>query len=77
MCVFSLMRIYGVRLVTGTMYFFWTGRLVGDVPLCVKFRCRFELAVTQRATIADMFALGLGDGYEVWKWQRGLWAWEK
>jgi len=49
-------------------YFFWIDRWVGDVPLCVKFCCLFKLAVTLKATITGMFALGLGECGEIWKW---------
>ena len=57
--------------------YFWTDWWVGDAPLCEKFCRLFDLSVVQKATVAEMFVLGWGEGGGAWKWRRRLLAWEE
>ncbi|CAJ2637850.1 unnamed protein product [Trifolium pratense] len=42
-----------------------------------RFGRLFELAETKSRTVAEMFALGWGEGGEAWVWRRQLRAWEE
>jgi len=60
----------------GTCTFFWTDRWLGEVILCDRFRRLFDLTKDRMVTVADMFALGWGEGGEAWQ-GRCLLAWEE
>ncbi|PNX85591.1 receptor-like kinase, partial [Trifolium pratense] len=40
---------------------------VDEVPLCERFGRLFQLAETKSRTVAEMFALGWGEGGEAWE----------
>jgi hypothetical protein len=56
----------------GATTLFWLDRWVGDVPLRDMFRRLFELFDTKMSYVAQMVALGWGEGGEAWKWRRRL-----
>ncbi|PNX60369.1 kinesin-like protein, partial [Trifolium pratense] len=65
------------RVGDGSDTFFWTDPWVDEIPLCQRFGRLFELAETKSRTVAEMFALGWGEGGEAWEWRRQLRAWEE
>ena len=50
---------------------------LGVVPLCVRFRRLFDLAVDKSTTVAQIFFRGWEDGGAGWRWRRRLWVWEE
>jgi hypothetical protein len=60
----------------GTDIFFWTVPWVDGIPLSERFGRLFDLAVTKRSTVAEMFSLGWGVDGEAWVWRRQLRGWE-
>ncbi|CAJ2679133.1 unnamed protein product [Trifolium pratense] len=65
------------RVGDGSDTFFWTDPWVDEIPLCQRFGRLFELAETKSCMVAEMFALGWGEGGEAWVWRRQLRAWEE
>ncbi|PNY15039.1 cysteine-rich receptor-like protein kinase, partial [Trifolium pratense] len=58
------------RVGDGSDTFYWTDLWVDGVPLCERFGRLFQLAETKSRTVAEMFALGWGEGGEAWEWRR-------
>jgi len=52
-------------------------RWAGEVPLRERFSRLFDLALDKCVSVADMQALGWGEGDEVWTWCRRLLTWEE
>lgn len=46
----------------GRNIYFWTDNWVGGVPLGIKFRRLFDLAVHPKSSVAEMAALGWEEG---------------
>ncbi|GAU18664.1 hypothetical protein TSUD_124970 [Trifolium subterraneum] len=42
----------------GMETFFWTDTWLGRIPLCVRFRRQFDLAINKSSTVAEMSSLG-------------------
>ncbi|GAU40791.1 hypothetical protein TSUD_348880 [Trifolium subterraneum] len=60
----------------GSDTFFWTDPWTAETPLCERFGRLFDLAETKSATMAEMFALGWGDGGEAWADSSDRWLWQ-
>ncbi|GAU24512.1 hypothetical protein TSUD_156240 [Trifolium subterraneum] len=56
----------------GTDTLFWSDPWVDEIPLCLRFRRLFDLAVTQLCSVAEMALLGWGAGGAAWVWRRPL-----
>ncbi|GAU51172.1 hypothetical protein TSUD_412070 [Trifolium subterraneum] len=65
------------RVGNGADTLFWSDPWLEGVPLCVRFRRLFDLAVNQSISVADMWELGWGEGGAGWQWRRQLWVWEE
>ncbi|GAU40992.1 hypothetical protein TSUD_92170 [Trifolium subterraneum] len=61
----------------GSDTFFWTDPWVEGIPLCERFGHLFDLAGNKSVSVAEMFALGWGEGGEAWVWRRQLRVWEE
>lgn len=55
----------------------WTNNWVGRVPLRIKFRRLFDLALNRECTVEEMAVLGWEEGGNTWVWKRRLLAWEE
>jgi len=56
---------------------FWYDRLIGDVPLRVKFPRLFELSVEKECTVENMWRLGWEPDGGAWGWRSRLFAREE
>lgn len=55
----------------------WANNWVGRVPLRIKFRRLFDLALNRECTVEEMAVLGWEEGGNTWVWKRRLLAWEE
>lgn len=61
----------------GVDTFFWHDPWLGRVPLGVRFRRLFDLAVDNSCMVFHMSSRGWEAGGAGWRWRRRLWVWKE
>lgn len=61
----------------GKHIYFWSDAWVGGVSFRERFSRLFELSMSKRVSVFDMFQLGWGENGEALKWRQRLFAWEE
>jgi hypothetical protein len=58
------------RVGDGSETVFWSDSWLGGVPLSVRFWRLYDLTLHRSCTVAEMSALGWGEGGAAWVWRR-------